>query len=519
MSNRFETPNQLASPPSEVVASHERAPAPAKVEITKAAWFDSAIYACLLLFCAALPHSKAVTEIAYTAALVLWLAKLVIRRERPLDQPLTLALLAFLLFSAISTTLGPVPLFNWDRMKSVALLIISVLFAQNVRTLRQVRTLVGLLIVSSMVSLAYTGFLYAYGIGARVVRADPILNSAGIAAQDLVVAVNGHRVHSPATVARRVRQADPNLPLRLQLAREELVGMTRDENVRLQVQLDPRIAKDELLQPGVLAHGRPLRAQGTLGYSVTYAEVLLQIALLIWGLLLAATLTRRKLKWALFAAFILICAALGATLTRASLVSCFASEVIVFWLCIPRAKARVLSIVVLTIAALGMSVIIHRGRGLGMVAPKDAGTEYRVLMWEDGLRLTREHPFFGVGMDTIKAEWNQLGIRAYQRFPLRSHFHSTPIQLAAERGLLTLAAWIWLMVLYLRLLLRLRKCPADWFLRGASLGILAATIGFLSSSLVHYNLGDSEVQMLFWFLMGLAIALNRMLPEAGEQQA
>ena len=240
--------------------------------------------------------------------------------------------------------------------------------------------------------------------------------------------------------------------------------------------------------------------------------MLLQAVLITWGLLLAAFLAKRRWQWPLLLIFLPMCAALVVTLTRASLVSCFLAGIVAFWISVPRTSLRVASIAVLAVALLGTAFLVHRERRLGMVATADAGTEYRVLMWEDGIRLAREHPLFGIGMDTIKSEWREYGIRAYQRFPLRSHFHSTPIQLAAERGLLTLGAWIWLIVLYLRLLWKLyQRIPdSEWFARGLSLGLLAAVLGFLNSSLVHYNLGDSEVQMLFWFSMGLAIALDRI---------
>jgi hypothetical protein len=42
-----------------------------------------------------------------------------------------------------------------------------------------------------------------------------------------------------------------------------------------------------------------------------------------------------------------------------------------------------------------------------------------------------------------------------------------------------------------------------------SLGIFGATVGFLLSSLVHYNFGDSEVVMIVYFLMGLAVVMDR----------
>ena len=41
--------------------------------------------------------------------------------------------------------------------------------------------------------------------------------------------------------------------------------------------------------------------------------------------------------------------------------------------------------------------------------------------------------------------------------------------------------------------------------RGVLLGCFGGAIGFFTSSLVHYNLGDGEVAMIFFLLMGLGV--------------
>lgn len=466
---------------------------------------DVAIFAFLLLFAAALPLSKALTEVAYSAAMLLWVAKIVLRRERPRAQPLVGALLAFLLLSALSSLLSSAPAMSWDRMKSVGLLMIAVLFAQNVRSLRQVRALIIVLLFCAFLSTAFNAWLYTYGIGAKLVNPGPVMMKLGALPGDVIVSVNGRRTRTSKAALREINASDPTQPFHLLLFRGEIPE-------RIQLQADRSLlAREELLRTS-LTRGRPVRAKGSFSSPVTYGEMLQQEAMLAWGLLLAATLARKRWKWALLLLFVLICATLGATATRASLVACVVAGLITLWLCIERPLIRSLSLVLVIALLSGASLLVQHERGLGMVATNDAGTNYRVLMWEDGLRLARQHPWFGVGMDTIKVQWQQLNIRAYQRYALHSHFHSTPIQLAAERGLPALVAWITLLCLYIRVLWRLRRVSTkDWFQRGTVLGILAATIGFLTSSLVHYNLGDSEVQMLFWFLMGLALALHGII--------
>jgi hypothetical protein len=42
------------------------------------------------------------------------------------------------------------------------------------------------------------------------------------------------------------------------------------------------------------------------------------------------------------------------------------------------------------------------------------------------------------------------------------------------------------------------------------LGALGGLVGFFVSGLVHYNWGDSEVIMIFYFVIGLVLALHRI---------
>jgi len=113
------------------------------------------------------------------------------------------------------------------------------------------------------------------------------------------------------------------------------------------------------------------------------------------------------------------------------------------------------------------------------------------------------------------------------------HMHSDPLQIALERGVPALIVWLLLLGLYARLLWQLissrevdyeehlTSLPDNlpvplsrwlarnsWIDRGVALGALGGLAGFFTSGLVHYNWGDSEVIMVFYFLMGLSLALQ-----------
>lgn len=476
---------------------------------TRSRWLSHAIFFFLLLFVSAAPHSIAATQIAYSGALLFWLAGLVLGRHKLEPQRLVFPLLAYLSLTAISAALSMDPALSWGKMKSVALLLIAVLFAQNLKSLRQIKILAALLIGSCVVNVAYTGWQYAAGIGVKLtqVAAGTPLAQAGLQSGDIIQAVNGRRTRDPDEWARRVMQGDIGSRLRLLVARDAPLH-------RFVVEVDRKaVTESGLAQPGGrIARGRPQRAQGFFSHYETYAEVLMQIGLLAWGLLISSRPARFGTRLLLGLVFLGIAGAIAATLTRAPLAALLLACALVVWL-VTGWKVRAVGLVVLALALLASAVWIRQRRGLSWFDRNDPGTQYRLLMWKDGMRLIHDHPFFGVGMDTVIARWQELDIQAYKRFPLKSHFHSTPIQFAVERGLFALAAWVWLLVAYLILLIQLlrRALTTDWFVRGTVLGILGSVSGLVVSSLVHYNFGDSEVAMLFWFFLGIALALERIL--------
>ncbi len=93
------------------------------------------------------------------------------------------------------------------------------------------------------------------------------------------------------------------------------------------------------------------------------------------------------------------------------------------------------------------------------------------------------------------------------------------MQIAFERGLPALFVWAAWLFVYGRMLWRLArsKLQTDWVERGLVLGALGGLVGFLAAGLVHYNFGDSEVVMVFYLVMGLALAAERLAPRAAEE--
>lgn len=82
-----------------------------------------------------------------------------------------------------------------------------------------------------------------------------------------------------------------------------------------------------------------------------------------------------------------------------------------------------------------------------------------------------------------------------------------------------LVLWLWMMILFWIHVVRAQGRAAemsDTNTYGILLGASGALTGFLLSSLVNYNYGDSEVVMLFWWLMGVVMVLdaNDTIPQS-----
>ena len=168
-----------------------------------------------------------------------------------------------------------------------------------------------------------------------------------------------------------------------------------------------------------LNRGRPFRAQGTLGHYVVFAEMLMQLGCIAWALLLVSIRDRR---WTLVfgLAFVGITAALFMTGTRAAVaglvVGCMLSLLLLSkgWL-----RWVLIGMLVGNCGGVPLSGYNIQEACTGWTA-KTIGTHFRLLMWEDGIRLVREHPWFGVGMETVRLHWQEWNIRGFIQYTCKA---------------------------------------------------------------------------------------------------
>jgi O-antigen ligase len=146
-----------------------------------------------------------------------------------------------------------------------------------------------------------------------------------------------------------------------------------------------------------------------------------------------------------------------------------------------------------------------RQRAFSMFDLEDPSNRDRLQMIVMGAEMVRDHPLFGVGPEMVGRVYD----RYLQPDPVHTynpHLHNVPVQIAAERGLPALAAWLWFIGAAAWGLLKEFRRGAVPALAAAGLGAIAA---MLVAGLFEYNFGDSEFLMLFLALITLPFAAAR----------
>jgi O-antigen ligase len=137
--------------------------------------------------------------------------------------------------------------------------------------------------------------------------------------------------------------------------------------------------------------------------------------------------------------------------------------------------------------------------------------QHRMVTFRTGVQMIRAHPILGLGPEQISKQFEAYVPHDIPR-PLPTgyygHLHNIYLQYAAERGIPAMLVMMWLIGLVLGdSMVALRKvgparCQERWILHGT----IAFMLAILVEGLFEFNLGDSEVLMMFVTVIGLAYA-------------
>lgn len=487
---------------------------------------ETGIIACLFLIAIFAPHSIAATQTAWLVGLALWVLRFAFYpRPQLFRSPVDYVLVGFFVLSGISGVFSYSPIVSIGKMRAASLFTIVYLVSQNVPSLRTVRWLAFALIGSCMVNVLWTAGALAMGRGVKVqgvsaesplakaiFRTRTVTKETPITAGDIVWQVDGQRVDSPDELA------------------AALVSGQGDAKVRIyRVEWTPELEVPRTLLTGTNAQeqlgitgwsrGRDWRATGFFGHWTTYAEVLQLIASLALGIFLALPHKKSRMGWLLLVAVAGLVFALAMTVTRGSWIGFAVSIVAMLLLTASRRTVLIVLGCAIPVALAGVFLLQQR-RNVGFFDTADQSTSWRQMVWREGFNLLVSEPrhlLAGVGIDSIKGHWREWGLFDNGRQPI-GHMHSNLLQIALERGVPALIVWLLLFVVYLQMLWRLVRQTTE-LPRGVALGALGGTIGFFTSGLVHYNWGDSEVVTVFYFIMGLALVVERSVSSVPQTRS
>ena len=457
-----------------------------------------------ILYAAFAPHSVAASASAIGIAGIGWGLRLIggggfgLRRSK-----FDIIIFLFVAWTLFSSLLSVEPLISIAKFKASWSILIFYL-ARAVLTRRSTYALIAVLILSACAGSLYSVYDVIRGRGVIIsaIADDSPFRMLDLRPEDTVWRVAGKRVYSLEDMNAILRSQPENSIVSVSV-------ISRGEHVERQGLLISPPLHAKTNPAGIVSSGTShrFRASGWTRHYDTFAEVLQMIAQLALGLALAHLRNHGPNKYFRLAMAATLLVAIGIVLTamRTVLIAFTAGAFVMAWRSTRAAGRVAVTFAVFFLLAFG-AVVISQTRAPSALLLGDDSSSLRAQVARVGMSRIMLHPVFGHGMDAMQKHWNEWG------FPGKDmlHLHSTPLQLAFDRGLPALAVWLWMMIafwLYIARGERAARDQSDTNAYGVLLGVLGALTAFLVSSLANYNYGDSEVVMLFWFLVGAAMVV------------
>ncbi|MBA3767252.1 MAG: O-antigen ligase family protein [Acidobacteria bacterium] len=469
---------------------------------------ERVVLAGFLLYAVFAPHSIAGAEIALGLVSIGWLLRAVATgnanlRRTPQDLPICL----FLAWTILSAFLSEEPRVSLAKLQSVCVVLLFYM-TRAVLTRRTALLVVALMITSGVAGVAWSVADIARGRGVIVeeMSEDSPFRQTSVQVGDAVWRIGPRRVSNIQEIDGAIRSAPKGMPLAVSFIRQGEHGEWPTLSITDEMRARP-------FPSGLKGTERThrFRASGWTRHYETFSETLQILAQLALGLALAQ-LHQRRTRWrvwlALFASAVLA-AGILLTAMRTAMVALSIGAGVISWRAARKKERLIICAAIITLLLTG-AFAVWRTRVTGALSFEDASTRLRLDVAGVGLSRLKIHPFFGHGMDAVKKHWIAWGFPGTDVI----HMHSTPLQLAFERGLPALCFWLWMMASFWRTAARAEKiarADADTNHYGLLLGATGALTGFFASSLVNYNFGDGEVALVFWWLMGIVVISSQPL--------
>jgi O-antigen ligase len=245
------------------------------------------------------------------------------------------------------------------------------------------------------------------------------------------------------------------------------------------------------------------RITGFMGHYMTQAGILLLFACFALSMVIHSKI-KQRLLWS--ASLILALAALSLTLTRSAWVGFVVAATLILLLYRPK---TLIVIPVLVALFLLFSPQPMKKRALSIVDIKSTTNKIRLEYIKAGIEIIKEYPLLGTGPDTVDMVFQDPKYGLSEEAKRNVHLHNNLVQIAAERGILTLLFWLGFIVWTFISLGKLRKA-SDPGLSKLTMAAMSAVTALFTAGLFEYNFADSEIAVLFLYIITLPFTVHRI---------
>ena len=245
------------------------------------------------------------------------------------------------------------------------------------------------------------------------------------------------------------------------------------------------------------------RIAGFMGQVMTQGGLLLLFSCMALSMFL---FSRDRIKYLWGLGFFLSLFVLIFTKTRSAWVGLVVAMSLILFLY----KPRTLIIMPLAVGLFYLaSPNLIKKRALSIFKPKDPANTPRIEYMKVGIKIIKDFPLFGTGPDTVDMVFQNSKYGLSDRAKKSVHLHNNILQIGAERGIPALLAWLtfiaWAFISLIKLLRN--KDPT---LYPFTIAALAALLAIWTAGLFEYNFADSEITMLFLYMITIPFSLARI---------
>jgi O-antigen ligase len=134
--------------------------------------------------------------------------------------------------------------------------------------------------------------------------------------------------------------------------------------------------------------------------------------------------------------------------------------------------------------------------------------ESRIIMWETGIKMFKDHPLTGVGDNEITQVYKMY--KTIDRHGEGAHLHSNYMMILVTTGIFGFIAYIGYFVSIFLAQLKIYKIPGDNVDRAFILGSILTNIAFHIAGIFEWIFGDHEVMTIFFFLIAVPFVILKL---------